>query len=72
MSHQVMTPDGVESLITAEEAARLCGVSPGTIRTWVHRGSLKVAGHNAHGRKVFKQIDVAKAERATRKRARRG
>lgn len=72
MPDQVMTPDGVESLITAEEAARLCGVARTTIRTWVHRGSLPIAGYDQRGRKLFKQLDVAKAEKATRKRARRG
>ncbi|QKY80063.1 helix-turn-helix DNA binding domain protein [Gordonia phage Doggs] len=76
----VLTPDGVDSLITGAEAARLCGVSTVTIRKWTHRGyvdskgagqRLAVAGRDRQGRNLYRMIDVAKAEHATRTRARR-
>lgn len=76
----VLTLDGIDSLITAAEAADLCDVSVVTIRGWANRGyltrageraKLPVAGVNAAGHKVYRLIDVAKAEQATRERARR-
>lgn len=67
----VLTPEGVDSLITASEAATLCGVSAATIYVWAHRGTLTPAGIDERGRKLYRLLDVAKAERATRDRARR-
>lgn len=76
----VLTPEGVESLITAEEAAALCGVSSRAVKNWANRGyvdktgsrvRLPVAGRDRQGRNLYRQIDVAKAEYATRERARR-
>jgi hypothetical protein len=58
--------DGIESLITATQAAELCGVTTQCISNWVARGILTQAGLDERGRKVYKLIDVAKAERATR------
>ncbi|QMU22516.1 hypothetical protein [Gordonia rubripertincta] len=76
----VLTPEGVDSLITGAEAATLCGVSESTIRRWTHRGyvdrngagqRLAAAGRDRNGRNLYRLIDVAKAENATRARARR-
>lgn len=67
----VLTPDGIDSLITAAEAATLCNVSTSTIYVWVNRGTLTPSGINANGHKVYRLLDVAKAERATRDKARR-
>lgn len=67
----VLTPDGIDSLITAAEAATLCNVSTSTIYVWVNRGTLAPSGINNQGHKVYRLLDVAKAERATRDRARR-
>jgi len=67
----VLTPQGIDTLITSNEAATLCGVSAATIRKWVQRGTLAPKGMDEHGRKLFRLLDVAKAERATRDRARR-
>lgn len=67
----VLTPEGIDSLITSTEAATLCGVSAATIRKWVQRGNLEPSGLDINGRKLFRLLDVAKAERATRSNARR-
>lgn len=67
----VLTPDGIDSLINTTEAATLCGVSATTIRVWATRGTITAAGIDPRGRKLYKLIDVAKAERATREKARR-
>lgn len=57
---------GIEDTITATEAAALCGVTTQAINNWVARGHLKQAGLDERNRKVYRVIDVAKAERATR------
>lgn len=67
----ILIPEGIDDLITVNEAASLCGVSAQAIRMWVVRGLLEASGMDARGRKLYKLIDVAKAERATRDRARR-
>jgi predicted site-specific integrase-resolvase len=60
-----------DGLVDAEQAAQLCGVKPGTIRQWVHRGLLKKAGLDERGRSLFDPVALQKAEYATRERARR-
>ncbi len=60
-------PDG---LLTREMAAALCGVDPDTISQWVRRRHLKVTRRDGRS-PLFEPVDVAKAEIATRKRARR-
>lgn len=67
----VLVLEGIDSLITTTEAATLCGVSASTIRTWADRGALTAAGIDPRGRKLYRLLDVAKAEQATRQRARR-
>jgi excisionase family DNA binding protein len=57
--------------ITARDAATLCGVDPATIRKWVQRGTLTPGGVDERGRRLFRLVDVAKAESATRAAARR-
>lgn len=64
-------------LLTTKQAAYLADVTPQAIRMWVNRGHLEVAKLNdveirdEHGRPRYWRLDVAKAEHATRKRARR-
>jgi len=67
----VLTLEGIDSLIAANEAAGLCGVAAATIRTWAGRGTITAEGSDHRGRKLYRLLDVAKAERATRERARR-
>ncbi|WP_448319246.1 helix-turn-helix domain-containing protein [Streptomyces sp. CO7] len=57
--------------MTVQEAALFTGVSQQTIYSWVRRGHLTVTGIDHRGRKVFRHLDVARAELATRKRAQR-
>ncbi len=69
-----MHPD-LPALLTTAEAAKLCRVKPVTIRLWVHRGHLDYARDAAgepltrDGLRVFRQLDVARAEHATREHA---
>lgn len=61
-----------EKKLTASEAAYLCCVSEATIRVWAHRGTLRDSGTDpVTGRKIYRAIDVARAEIATREKARR-
>lgn len=66
-----MHPD-LPALLTTVEAAKLCRVKPGTVRQWVNRGHLDYARDDdgepltRDGVRVFRQLDVARAEHATR------
>ncbi|MFD9618489.1 helix-turn-helix domain-containing protein [Streptomyces virginiae] len=60
-----------EIWLTAPEAADHCGVSLVTVYSWVRRGHLQVEGLDHRGRKLFRYLDVARAEMATRARAKR-
>jgi len=57
---------GIEDLITASDAASLCGVTTQAISNWVRRGHLKEAGLDERNRRLFRVLDVALAERKTR------
>lgn len=63
-------PQGLDTLVTATEAAEDCGVSLSCIANWVKRGYLKASGLEGK-RKLYRLRDVAEAERATRNRDRR-
>jgi hypothetical protein len=70
----VPRPDG---LITRNQAAQLCGVTPEAITNWTRgygpkdsRRQLPVA-RRVSGRPLFDPVEVAKAKHATDKRARR-
>lgn len=77
MATEIMPrPDG---LITRGQAAQLCGVTPEAITNWVRLGygpkhdrrKLPVKRRDATGHPLFDPVEVAKAEHATAKRARR-
>lgn len=67
----MVTVTGPDMLVTAREAAELCRVKIDTVRKWERRGHLERAGLNERGWPVYLAVDVAKAEYATRERARR-
>lgn len=66
-----LAPQGIDSLITTAEAATLCGVTVSAIRQWAHKGLITATGIDDRGRKLYRLIDVAKAEHTTREKARR-
>ena len=65
--------------ITTEQAAVLCGVAPVTVRNWILRGYVGLDGEHVKlpivgrykRRLLLDPVEVAKAELATAKRARR-
>jgi hypothetical protein len=59
------------TLWTTAEAAEAAGVEPGVIRIWAHRGHLRRANSEKCRTAKYRAIDVVKAEKATRERARR-
>ncbi len=63
--------DLTTALWTVEQAAEAAQVKPNTVRNWKYRGRLEQAGMDWRGRPVFRAIDVVRAERATREKARR-
>lgn len=66
-----ITSQTFDSLISTTDAANLAGVSVAAISNWRDRGHLPVACLDPRGRPLYRWLDVAKAERATRDRARR-
>ncbi|MET4646104.1 excisionase family DNA binding protein [Streptomyces atratus] len=60
-----------EIWLTVREAADLTGVSIVTVYSWVRRGHLKVEGLDHRGKKLFRHLDVARAELSTRTKAKR-
>ncbi|MEU5426848.1 MerR family transcriptional regulator [Streptomyces olivoreticuli] len=59
------------TLWTTAQAAEAAGVDPGVIRVWVHRGHLHRANSPRCRIPKYRAIDVVRAEKATRQRARR-
>ncbi|WP_413757199.1 helix-turn-helix domain-containing protein [Streptomyces sp. MMBL 11-3] len=60
-----------EVWMTVKEAALFTGVSVQTVYSWVRRGHLAIGGLNHRNQKVFRHLDVARAEMATRTKAQR-
>lgn len=56
---------------TVAEAAEAAQVKPNVVRNWKYRGLLEEARRDYRGRPQFLAIDVIRAEKATRERARR-
>ena len=73
-----ITP-GPHGLITTDQAAALCGVSPVTVRSWINRGWRAADGDTRRlpvawrykGRIMLDPVEVAKADHATKGKARR-
>lgn len=66
-----LTVDLAETLWTVEQAAEAAQVQPNTVRNWKYRGRLVQAGADWRGRPLFRAVDVIRAEKATREKARR-
>jgi hypothetical protein len=66
-----LTVDLTTTYWTAAEAAEAAQVSVNVVRNWKYRGVLAEARRDYRGRPQFLAIDVIKAEKATRERARR-
>ncbi|MFE5140333.1 MerR family transcriptional regulator [Streptomyces fagopyri] len=73
-----LSGDLTSTLWTAQEAAEAADVDPNVVRNWKYRGHLKQARDdherpmtNHLGQPLFRAVDVIRAERATRARARR-
>jgi hypothetical protein len=67
-----------DALITASQGAELAGVTVAAVCNWVSRGYLKPAENpqgrvikDSRGRPLYRLLDVAKAEAATSRAARR-
>jgi hypothetical protein len=70
----------LESLLSTTDAASIAGVSVAAVSNWRERGYLNCngervylepAGYDRRNRPMYRWIDIAKAEHATRGRARR-
>lgn len=57
--------------LSTAEAAALARVQAVTVRSWKARGHLAPAGRDRFGRPLYRALDVARAEAATRVAARR-
>jgi len=66
-----LTGDLQTTLWNVKQAAHAAGVSENTVHNWRYRGRLEVAGRDRKDRPLFRAIDVIRAEKATRERARR-
>ncbi|MFI6494750.1 MerR family transcriptional regulator [Streptomyces sp. NPDC050564] len=60
-----------EVWMTVKEAAFLACVTVQTVYSWERRGHLTVGGLDHRGQKLFRHLDVARAEMATRAKAQR-
>lgn len=61
----------VNAKLTASQAAKYAGVTVQAIVNWRARGHLRPVDYTPGGRPRYRLLDVAKAEHATRRRARR-
>lgn len=66
-----LTVDLQTTLWNVKQAAQAAGVSENTVHNWRYRGRLEVAGRDRNKRPLFRAIDVIRAEKTTRERARR-
>jgi predicted site-specific integrase-resolvase len=59
------------TLWTTEQAAEAAQVNRNVVDNWRYRGKLEVAERDRRGRPLYRALDVIRAEKATRERARR-
>ena len=58
-----------DELVTTAQAGERMRVKPATVRSWVRKGYLKVAGRTDRGWAVYWDRDVRRAEQEARKAA---
>lgn len=63
--------DLITTLWTVSQAAEAAQVTPNVVHNWRYRGRLAIAGRDHNDRPLFRAIDVIRAEKVTRERARR-
>lgn len=63
--------DPTSETLTTRQAAQVARVSTDVVRQWAARGHLPVAERDERGWPRYRLVDVAKAEHATRRHARR-
>lgn len=62
--------DGADA-ITATDAAEHAGVERPTVYSWIRRYKIPCVGKHDNGQNLYRLSDIARAERSTRKGARR-
>jgi hypothetical protein len=62
----IITPDGINQLLTIAEASRFIGVSVETIRKWSKLKKIQPSGRNPAGHNLYRLIDIARCEKDTR------
>lgn len=62
----VLTTDGLEQQLNTTEASTIFGVQAATIRKWASLGKIEAVGEDARHRKLYRLIDIARYEKATR------
>ncbi|MEV6555888.1 hypothetical protein AB0M22_09240 [Nocardia sp. NPDC051756] len=62
----VLTTDGVDSKLTAVEAAAIFQVTAATIRKWASLKRIHAVGIDGRNRKLYRLGDVAQCEKETR------
>lgn len=65
---RLQAPDGLHTLVNTTEAARIAGVTVAAISKWRERGLIKPTGLDQDNRPLYRILDIAKAEQATRRR----
>lgn len=63
-------PDDITTAVwTFTEIVQSVGVSKTSVKRWIDSGGLSASGCNAEGEPVFRVLDVARVERANRRRS---
>lgn len=67
-----MPDPSFDEYVRVQEAARILGVSPNTVRNWAERGKLKEYRNPANGYRLFDPRDLEALLRQTRESATTG
>ena len=64
----VPVPESLDDLVSVRDAANMCGVATSTIHSWAARNLIEPSDIDASGHKLYRRIDILKAEQKTRRR----